>query len=79
MITSRTKKQLLVFVFITLVGVSFVGARYAKLDRLVVHGHTRSIRPSAEGRRFGIDTGAFETGRLTALRIKDRQGRLLSS
>ena len=51
----------------------------AKLDRLVVHGHTRSIRPSAEGRRFGIDTGAFETGRLTALRIKDRQGRLLSS
>ena len=34
MITSRTKKQLLVFVVITLVGVSFVGARYAKLDRL---------------------------------------------
>jgi phospholipid/cholesterol/gamma-HCH transport system substrate-binding protein len=34
MITSRTKKQLLVFVFITLVGVSYVGARYARLDRL---------------------------------------------
>lgn len=36
MITRRTKVQLLVFVIITLVGVSFVGARYAKLDRLVL-------------------------------------------
>jgi phospholipid/cholesterol/gamma-HCH transport system substrate-binding protein len=34
-ISSRTKKQLLVFVFITLVGVAYVGARYARLDRLV--------------------------------------------
>jgi len=34
MITARTKKQLLAFVFITLVGVSYVGARYAQLDRL---------------------------------------------
>jgi phospholipid/cholesterol/gamma-HCH transport system substrate-binding protein len=36
MITRRTKIQLLVFVIITLLGVTFVGARYAKLDRLVV-------------------------------------------
>ena len=35
MITRRTKVQLLIFVIITLVGVSFVGARYARLDRLV--------------------------------------------
>jgi phospholipid/cholesterol/gamma-HCH transport system substrate-binding protein len=34
-ITRRTKIQLLVFVAITLVGVSFVGARYAHLDRVV--------------------------------------------
>ncbi len=34
MITRRTKLQLLVFALITLVGVSFVGARYARLDRL---------------------------------------------
>ena len=34
MITRRTKLQLLVFVIITLVGVSYVGARYAQLDRL---------------------------------------------
>ena len=36
MITRRTKIQLLIFVIITLFGVTFVGARYAKLDRLVV-------------------------------------------
>ena len=34
MITRRTKLQLMVFVIITLVGVSYVGARYAQLDRL---------------------------------------------
>lgn len=34
MITRRTKVQLLVFVIITLLGVSYVGARYAQLDRL---------------------------------------------
>jgi phospholipid/cholesterol/gamma-HCH transport system substrate-binding protein len=36
MITRRTKIQLLIFVLITLLGVSYVGARYARLDRLVV-------------------------------------------
>ncbi len=36
MITRRTRLQLLVFVLITLVGVSYVGARYARLDRLFV-------------------------------------------
>jgi phospholipid/cholesterol/gamma-HCH transport system substrate-binding protein len=35
-ITRRTKVQLLVFVIITLLGVTYVGARYAKLDRLLV-------------------------------------------
>lgn len=36
MITRRTKIQLTIFVIITLLGVTFVGARYARLDRLVV-------------------------------------------
>lgn len=36
MITRRTKVQLLVFALITLLGVSFVGARYARLDRFLV-------------------------------------------
>jgi phospholipid/cholesterol/gamma-HCH transport system substrate-binding protein len=35
-ITRRTKVQLLVFAIITLLGVTFVGARYAELDRLLV-------------------------------------------
>jgi phospholipid/cholesterol/gamma-HCH transport system substrate-binding protein len=35
-ITRRTRVQLLVFVLITLLGVSYVGARYARLDRLIV-------------------------------------------
>ena len=34
MITRRTKVQLLIFVLITVVGVTFIGGRYAKLDRL---------------------------------------------
>ncbi len=36
MITRRTRLQLLVFAIITLVGVTFVGARYARLDRVFV-------------------------------------------
>ncbi len=35
MITRRTRLQLVAFVVITLLGVTFVGARYARLDRLV--------------------------------------------
>jgi phospholipid/cholesterol/gamma-HCH transport system substrate-binding protein len=35
MITRRTKVQLMIFVLITLVGVSFVGAKYAQLNRLI--------------------------------------------
>jgi phospholipid/cholesterol/gamma-HCH transport system substrate-binding protein len=35
MITRRTKIQLLFFVVITLVGVSYVGATYARLDRVI--------------------------------------------
>lgn len=39
MISRRTKVQLLIFVLITLVGVSFVGARYAKLGSLFYKDH----------------------------------------
>ena len=34
MISARTKRQLVVFVIITLLGVTYVGARYARLDKL---------------------------------------------
>jgi serine/threonine protein phosphatase 1 len=41
----------------------------SRLDhgRLVVHGHTISREPDVRDNRIGIDTGAFATGRLTAL------------
>ena len=50
-----------------------------RLDRWVVHGHTIVDAPTLDGRRVDIDTGAFQTGRLTALRIVGKYGRLLSS
>jgi phospholipid/cholesterol/gamma-HCH transport system substrate-binding protein len=39
MITRRTRIQLLIFVVITLLGVSYVGARYARLDRVFLDDH----------------------------------------
>ena len=50
-----------------------------RLDRWVVHGHTIVDVPALDGRRVDIDTGAFRTGRLTALRVVGKYGRLLSS
>ncbi|AZO10044.1 serine/threonine protein phosphatase [Mesorhizobium sp. M3A.F.Ca.ET.174.01.1.1] len=50
-----------------------------RLDHWVVHGHTIEDAPHPDGRRLGIDTGAFRTGRLTAVRIIGKYGRLLSS
>ena len=59
MITRRTKTQLLVFVIITLVGVSYVGAKYAKLDRYFVD---RTYEVTAE---FTDSGGAFAGGQVT--------------
>ncbi|TIO12334.1 MAG: serine/threonine protein phosphatase, partial [Mesorhizobium sp.] len=42
-------------------------------------GHTIVDVPTLDGRRLGIDTGAFQSGRLTALRIVGKYGRLLST
>jgi serine/threonine protein phosphatase 1 len=44
----------------------------ASHDRIIVHGHTwESDQPQVLPNRIGIDTGAYETGVLTALRIED--------
>jgi len=60
-ITRRTRIQLIVFAIITLVGVSFVGARYAKLDRVVVdRDYTVTAHYPESG---GIFTGAEVTYR----------------
>lgn len=44
-----------------------------RLERLVVHGHTPEPAPHRDARRVGVDTGAYQTGMLTAAVI-DRAG-----
>ena len=56
MITRRTRVQLMVFALITLLGVSFVGARYARLDRLLFDDSYRVAAHFADS--GGIFTGA---------------------
>jgi phospholipid/cholesterol/gamma-HCH transport system substrate-binding protein len=62
MITRRTKVQLLIFTIITLVGVSYVGARYAKLDRLVFN-ESYTVTAHYGDSSGGIFTGAEVTYR----------------
>ena len=41
-----------------------------KLEALIVHGHTISDGPEELGHRIGIDTGAYQSGQLTALMLE---------
>ena len=59
MITQRTRVQLLIFVIISLLGVTFVGARYAQLDRLFMD---TSYKVTAH---FPDSGGAFEGAEVT--------------
>lgn len=45
----------------------------APLEHIVVHGHTITDEPEFRNSRIGIDTGAFATGRLTALALEGDQ------
>ncbi|MCW2813234.1 MAG: mlaD 1 [Nocardioides sp.] len=74
MITRRTKVQLLIFVIITLLGVSYVGARYARLDEKVrdtsyeVTAHfseSGGIFAGAEVTYRGVGIGTVERMELT--------------
>ncbi len=75
MITKRTKIQLIVFVVITLLGVTFVGAKYAQLDRLVLDDSYSVAAHFADS--GGIFAGAEVTyrgvtiGRVTSLELTD--------
>lgn len=40
------------------------------LEKIVVHGHTISEELDVQPHRIGVDTGAYETGRLTALGLQ---------
>jgi len=46
---------------------------------IVVHGHTVSAEPEARHNRIGVDTGAFMTGRLTAVELRGDQLRFLTA
>jgi phospholipid/cholesterol/gamma-HCH transport system substrate-binding protein len=76
MITRRTRVQLVIFALITMVGVAFVGARYARLDRLVLDDSYRVVAHFAES--GGIFEGAevsyrgVTVGRVGDLELTDR-------
>ena len=46
---------------------------------MVVHGHTITQEPVDNGIRIGIDTGAYASGRLTALVLEGKQRRFLEA
>lgn len=46
--------------------------------KVIVHGHTPTPEPEVMPNRVNVDTGAFKTGRLTALVIDGLEKRLLS-
>jgi serine/threonine protein phosphatase 1 len=48
-------------------------------EHVVVHGHTICDTPEDCGNRIGIDTGAFMTGRLTALALEGSARRYLEA
>ncbi len=43
------------------------------IDQVVVHGHTPRPEPEERPHRIGVDTGAYATGVLTALRLEGDQ------
>jgi len=43
----------------------------ADFGKIVIHGHTIVERPEIRHNRIGIDTGAFRSGRLTAIVLQD--------
>ncbi|WP_270373874.1 metallophosphoesterase family protein [Marinicauda sp. Alg238-R41] len=49
------------------------------LERIIVHGHTPEERPVNDGRRIGLDTGAYITNRLTAARLEGARVAFLST
>ncbi|WP_010162613.1 metallophosphoesterase family protein [Sphingomonas sp. PAMC 26617] len=52
------------------IGEEFLSADY-RFDKIVVHGHSWSAdEPEMTANRIGIDTGAYSTGVLTAVRLE---------
>lgn len=50
-----------------------------RLPQMVVHGHTPEGRPSEAVHRIGVDTGAYYSGRLTAVRLEGEERRFIQA
>ncbi|KQM58834.1 MULTISPECIES: metallophosphoesterase family protein [unclassified Sphingomonas] len=50
-----------------------------RFERFVIHGHTVTDEPDVRANRIGIDTGAYRTGRLTALVLEGDSRRYLTT
>ncbi len=48
-------------------------------EHVVVHGHTPIEKPHIDVRRIGVDTGAYLTGKLTAVRLVGQSADFLST
>ncbi len=48
-------------------------------EKVVVHGHTICNAPEVRGNRIGIDTGAYSSGRLTALVLEGSRRRFIEA
>lgn len=46
---------------------------------MVVHGHTISNEPEIRDNRIGVDTGCYQTGKLTALVLEGAERRFISN
>ena len=49
------------------------------LDFTVVHGHSANLKPVLTRDRICVDTGAYTTGELTAVRLGDKRPRFVST
>src|SRR5712672_1676590 len=56
----------------------FLNSR-AAFGKIIVHGHTPTNAPVVRRNRIGIDTGAYLTGRLTALVLEGTRRRFLQT
>jgi serine/threonine protein phosphatase 1 len=48
-------------------------------EKIIVHGHTPAEEPQLTPHRLGLDTGAYATGVLTAVRLDDDSQRILQA
>ncbi|MGH6958721.1 MAG: metallophosphoesterase family protein [Caulobacteraceae bacterium] len=51
----------------------------APSEKTVVHGHTPELEPFLGAHRIGIDTGAYATGVLTAVKLRDAERSVLQA